>query len=63
MKRKIILLSCLVVSFVMLFAWSVEISMQTASAATIVKSDSCGSNVKYTLDSDGLLTISGKGSM
>ena len=34
-----------------------------ASAATIVKSGSCGDNVTYTLDSDGLLTISGMGEM
>ena len=34
-----------------------------AEAATIVDSGNCGNNVTYTLDSDGLLTISGKGSM
>ena len=34
-----------------------------AAAATIVDSGKCGANVTYTLDSDGLLTISGKGSM
>ena len=34
-----------------------------AAAATIVDSGNCGNNVTYTLDSDGLLTISGKGSM
>ena len=34
-----------------------------AAAATIVDSGKCGDNVTYTLDSDGLLTISGKGSM
>ena len=34
-----------------------------AEAATIVDSGKCGDNVTYTLDSDGLLTISGKGSM
>lgn len=33
-----------------------------AEAATIVDSGKCGDNVTYTLDSDGLLTISGKGS-
>ena len=34
-----------------------------AAAATIVDSGECGDNVTYTLDSDGLLTISGVGSM
>ena len=34
-----------------------------AKAATIVDSDNCGNNVTYTLDSDGLLTISGTGDM
>ena len=34
-----------------------------SSAATVVESGSCGSNVTYTLDSDGLLTISGTGNM
>ena len=34
-----------------------------AAAATIVDSGNCGNNVTYTLDSDGLLTISGVGSM
>ncbi len=33
----------------------------TAFAADIVKTGSCGENVTYTLDSDGLLTISGTG--
>ena len=34
-----------------------------AKAATIVDSGNCGNNVTYTLDSDGLLTISGTGDM
>lgn len=34
-----------------------------ASAADIVKSGKCGDNVSYTLDSDGVLNISGKGGM
>ena len=34
-----------------------------AEAATIVDSGKCGANVTYTLDSDGLLTISGSGKM
>ena len=34
-----------------------------ASAADIVDSGKCGANVTYTLDSDGVLTISGKGRM
>ena len=34
-----------------------------AAAATVVDSGNCGDNVTYTLDSDGLLTISGTGSM
>ena len=39
----------------------VSILAVTVSAATIVDSGSCGDNVTYTLDSDGLLTISGSG--
>ena len=35
----------------------------TAFSADIVGSGSCGENVTYTLDSDGLLTISGTGNM
>ncbi len=35
----------------------------TSFAATVVKSGSCGDNVTYTLDSDGVLTISGTGDM
>ena len=34
-----------------------------AEAAEIVVSGSCGNNVTYTLDTDGLLTISGSGAM
>lgn len=32
-----------------------------STSATIVDSGKCGDNVTYTLDSDGLLTISGSG--
>ena len=35
----------------------------TALAADVVASGSCGTNVTWTLDSDGLLTISGTGAM
>ena len=35
----------------------------SAAAADIVTSGSCGDNVKYTLDSEGTLTISGTGKM
>ena len=35
----------------------------TSFAATVVSSGKCGTNVTYTLDSDGLLTISGTGAM
>ena len=34
-----------------------------ASAADVVKSGKCGDNLTYTLDSDGVLTISGAGAM
>ena len=37
--------------------------MITVAAATIVDSGECGDNITYTLDSDGLLTISGTGAM
>ena len=43
---------------------AVEIALvPAAKAATIVDSGECGDNVTYTLDSDGLLTISGTGAM
>ena len=35
----------------------------TASAATVVDSGTCGENLTWTLDSDGLLTITGTGDM
>ena len=34
-----------------------------AAAATIVDSGTCGSNLTWTLDSEGTLTISGEGEM
>ncbi len=37
--------------------------LAAASDATIVESGSCGENVTYTLDSNGLVTISGSGDM
>ena len=58
MKRKFILLSCLIASMLLIFAFST-----TASAAEIVASGSCGENVTYTLDSAGVCTISGTGKM
>ncbi len=42
---------------------AVPFEVFTVAAADIVSSGSCGENVRYTLDSDGLLTISGTGTM
>ena len=56
MKKRIII--CLAAIFICLFALGI-----TAFAATIVEQGSCGANVTYTLDSNGLLTISGNGAM
>ena len=59
MKKKVVLLAIFVCSLAALLAVS-------AFAADIVESGNCGKygdNVTYTLDSDGLLTISGKGEM
>ena len=59
MKKKVILLAIFVCSLAALLAVS-------AFAADIVDSGNCGKNgdnVTYTLDSDGLLTISGEGEM
>ena len=67
MKRKIILLSCIIASLLLIFAFgitaSAEETTEATSAPTIVASGSCGDNVTYTLDSDGLLTINGTGDM
>ena len=43
---------------IVLFAFAV-----TVSAADIVQSGTCGDNVTWALDRDGLLTISGTGTM
>lgn len=51
-----------VLSLVMVIS-ALPIFTLTASAATELESGSCGSNVTYLLDSDGLLTISGTGAM
>lgn len=59
MKKKISLFTILLFAFAALFA-------AAAFAAEVVESGNCGKNgdnVTYTLDSDGLLTISGKGDM
>ena len=59
MKKKVVLLAMFVCSLAALLAVS-------AFAADIVESGNCGKywdNVTYTLDSDGLLTISGTGEM
>ena len=56
MKKKISLFTILLFAFAALFA-------AAAFAAEAVESGNCGKNgdnVTYTLDSDGLLTISGK---
>ena len=58
MKRKLIAFVCVVASLVLLY-----LSCVNVSAAGIVKSGSCGDNVTYTLDSAGVLTISGSGIM
>ena len=41
----------------------VIIASPNASASEIVASGSCGKNVTWTLDDEGLLTISGTGAM
>ena len=46
----------------LIFVLSLIVTL-TSYAATIVDSGKCGDNVTYTLDSDGLLTISGSGWM
>lgn len=59
MSTKIRKLTCLLLAVIMLFA---TIPVMTASAKT-VDSGKCGDNVKWSLDSNGTLTISGKGKM
>ena len=79
MKRKFILLSCLIASMLLIFAFGItasaeETTTEATSAPTIVASGSCGEgeclygdemgdNVTYVLNSDGLLTISGTGAI
>lgn len=49
-------------TFDVTYGASVENTVAAQStSATIVDSGKCGDNVTYTLDSDGLLTISGSG--
>ena len=51
-------------AFDVTYGATIENTVTTQStSATIVKSGKCGDNVTYTLDSDGLLTISGSGDM
>ena len=49
-------------SFVLLCAFFVQ-ALPIASAAEVTDSGSCGENLTWTLDTDGLLTISGTGEM
>ena len=50
-----------VVMFVLVAVAALWIGRTDAKAATIVEKGSCGDGATYTLDSDGLLTISGSG--
>ena len=50
-----------VLLFVMVAVAAICIGRTDAKAATIVEKGSCGDSATYTLDSDGLLTISGSG--
>jgi len=52
----------LMVALVMVLSL-MAVGVVSVSAATIVQQGSCGDNVTYTLDSDGILTISGTGDM
>ena len=54
--QKIVLLALMVVA-------ALWIGKVDAKAATIVEEGSCGENATYTLDSDGVLTISGSGAI
>ena len=68
MKRKILSMFLATVmmfgTFDVTYGATIENTVTTQStSATIVKSGKCGDNVTYTLDSDGLLTISGSGDM
>ena len=68
MKRKILSMFLATVmmfgTFDVTYGATIENTVTTQStSATIVKSGKCGENVTYTLDSDGLLKISGSGNM
>ena len=68
MKRKILGMFLATVlmfgTFDVTYGATIENTVTTQSTATaIVKSGKCGENVTYTLDSDGLLKISGSGNM
>lgn len=52
----------LMVALVMVLSL-MTVGVVNVSAATIVQQGSCGDNLTYTLDSDGVLTISGSGAM
>lgn len=52
--KKLILLALLLTA-------TVVVGKGNVKAATIIDSGSCGENATYTLDSDGVLTISGSG--
>ena len=52
-----------VVMFVLVAVAALWIGKTDAKAATIVETGSCGDNATYTLDSDGVLTISGSGAI
>ncbi len=54
-KKSLILFTLLTLIF--------SLSLTVAYASEIVASGECGENATWTLDSDGLLTISGTGSM
>ena len=53
MRKKVLYLA-----FLLCAVWGLCV---TADAAEIVDNGDCGDNASYTLDSDGLLTISGTG--
>lgn len=52
-----------ILSFILVMCLICTLVPMTASAAEIVHSGKIGSNISWTLDSDGLLTISGSGKM
>ena len=49
--------------FLMLMFTCVLVFSTEAKAATIERNGNCGKSAKYTLDSDGLLTITGTGAI